>query len=115
MRTLTCRNSTILRPLAHFETVSTAAATLETVSASPGISFPLALAQFSHMPQPQVSAPVAAVRDARCTCDAVKPVPLSAAVRIAHTIAGRMGLQRAESFSPQCTCRELASFPEAGD
>jgi hypothetical protein len=91
MRISACRNFRISYPLAHFETFSAALA--------PG--FPIAaLSQFLRRSLAQVRATVAADHNVRVSDVVLTAVLLRAAVPVRHLTADRMGLQRAEIFSP---------------
>jgi len=85
MGILTCRNSTLLRLPAHFETFSAALA----------LTFPAAVGQFSRTAPTQVSAHATTGNDGPLVGDAIMTVPLASTVRTRH----RVGLQAVEIFS----------------
>lgn len=98
MRILTCHNSTLARPVAHFETFSAVLA----------LTFLGAVDQFSRTPLLQVSASVVPGPDLGLTGDAVMTAPSRAAVEAGH----HMGLQPAE-VSVHCNPRHSCSLSES--
>lgn len=99
MSILACRNSGILRLLAHFETISAAHA--------PG--FLVTFVRFSATSQ--VNGP-AAGQYVGSAAGAFFSAPSSAVSRTGHWIADLMGSRRPEIYSPQCNRRALGPLPD---